>query len=266
VTEAPRGYALLRRLPELRPEFMAMHRRMTQEQWSADDVDWSREPVVERFLAFGEEMREIRAHFIADCYCAEEFTLAGVGRRLDQLEGADEKLCYVLMIGDEYRHAEVLGRYQRKLDLHRAPDPRLIEDFDWSESLDAEAFCIVSLVGETLALPALPSVWRSTRDPLLRAFLPKVWRDEKRHTEFCRLYLDSRAPRWSPARRSYLDQVLREIHRRQVRNFQDPNPDLCAKLPEALRWIIRRAGRGALRKAERELGPLFAQMGLTLPC
>jgi hypothetical protein len=266
--EMPRGYELQRRLPELRPRFLELHRRMLREQWGADDadIDWSRAPIVESYLAFADEMREIRAHFIADCYCAEEFTLAAVGRRLDQLEGADEKLCYVVMIGDEYRHAEVLGRYQRMLGLHRTPDPRLVEDFEWSETLDAEAFCIVSLVGETLALPALPAVWRSTRDPLLRAFLPKVWRDEKRHTDFCRLYLECRALRWSPARRGYLDRVLREIHGRQLRNFLEPNPVLCAKLPEPLRWMIQRAGRSALRKAEHDLALAFEKMGLALPC
>ena len=264
---APGGYQLQQKLPVLRPEFVDLHRRMLKEQWRADDesIDWSLAPVVEDLWVFRKEAREIRAHFIADCFCAEEFSLRGAGKRMDQLEEMDEKVCYAVMIADEYRHTEVMGRYQEKLKMQRPPDPRLVTFFEWSEALDVKAFCIASFVGETFALPVFPPVWRATRDPLLRAFLPKIWKDEKRHTDFIRLYLALRSPQRTPARAEFLSRIAEEVCAHQVASALEPNPLLMEKMPEPIQWMIKTAGKTALRKASRLLAMDFEQIGLPLP-
>src|SRR5688572_15071869 len=215
----PRGYALRHDLPPLRAGFVKLYRAFQEGQWHPDDgaIDWDAEPIVEDLFIWKYEARELRAFFVADFFYGEEFTLRGAGRRLDALSEMDEKLCYALMIVDEHRHAEIFGRYQRKLGIVREPDPRLVETLVWAESLDVEEFVLGALILETISVHAMPSMWRSTRDPLLRAFLPRIHKDETRHEAFSHLYLEARAHLWTAARRAQLSKMAGEMWARQHR-------------------------------------------------
>ncbi len=261
----PAGFSLRHDLPPLRARFVKLYRAFQRGQWHPDDgtVDWSREPVVEDLFVFGEQALELRALFVADFFYGEEFTLRGAGRRLDALEEMDEKLCYTLMIGDEHRHAEVFGRYQRKLGRIRPPDPRLVETLLWAETLDTEAFLLGALILETIAVHAMPPMWRGTRDPLLRAFLPRIHADETRHEAFAHLYLTARAPRWTAARRAELSRLAGEMYGRQLRYMRERNPLIPFRIPAAIGLALDAVVDRSLRAGTRSLASRFAALGLT---
>lgn len=263
----PRGYELRPDLPPLRPRFLKLYRAFQEGQWHPDDgsIDWSRAPVVEDLFVFRHEATELRAYFIADFYYGEEFTLRGAGRRLDALDQMDEKLCYALMIVDEHRHAEVFGRYQRALGVIREPDPRLCETLRWAEELDVEAFTLGAFILEVIAVHAMPAMWRSTRDPLLGAFLPRVHKDESRHEAFSHLYLQSRAPRWSPARRRALSDLAAQMFRRQESYMLERNPLIPFAIPRAMSIGLDLLARRSLRSGARTLARRMADLDLAIP-
>jgi hypothetical protein len=262
----PAGYALRPELPPLRPAFLRLYRAFQQGQWDPDDgvIDWGAEPVIEDLYVYREQARELRALFIADFYYGEEFTLRRAGARLDALDQMDEKLCYAMMIADEHRHAEVLGRYQRKLGRVREPDPRLVETLSWAETLDAEAFILGALILEIIAVHAMPSMWRTTRDPLLRALLPRVHRDETRHEALSQLYLETRAPRWTSARRATLEELAHQMYRRQVSYMTERNPRIPFAIPVPIQLGLDFVTRRSLKSGTRSLVGRLGRLGLAV--
>jgi hypothetical protein len=260
----PAGYRLRVDLPPLRERFLKLYRAFQEGQWHPDDgsIDWSREPIIEDLFIYREEARELRAFFVADFYYGEEFTLRGAGRRLDALEEMDEKSCYALMIADEHRHAEVFGRYQRKLAMVRPADPRLIETLEWAESLDAEAFILGAMILETISVHAMPMMWRSTRDPLLTAFLPRIHRDETRHEAYSHLYLEARAARWTPARRAQLAALAADMYARQVRYMLERNPIIPFAIPKPIALGLDLVARRALKSGTKSLVRRFVALDL----
>jgi hypothetical protein len=262
----PSGYQLRPDLPPLRPAFVRLYRAFQEGQWQPDDggIDWSAEPVIEDLFIYREEARELRAFFVADFYYGEEFTLRRAGARLDALEEMDEKVCYAMMIADEHRHAEVFGRYQRKLGRVRPPDPRLVETLVWAETLDVEAFVLGALILETIAVHAMPSMWRTTRDPLLRALLPRVHKDETRHEALSQLYLETRAPRWTPARAATLSGLAHEMYRRQVIYMTERNPLIPFAIPLPIAAGLEFVTRRSLKSGTRSLVSRLGRLGLAV--
>jgi hypothetical protein len=256
-----------RRRAALRPELMQLYRQFQSEQWGLDDgsVNWNAEPIIEDLVLFREPARELRAMYMADCHAGEAFTLRRAGSRLDALEETDAKLCYAMMITDEHRHTQAFVRYREKLDRLRAPDPRLVEMLEWLDTLEVEAFVLVALVLETSAIHALPYVWRSTRDPLIRAFLPKIHRDELRHEAFCQLYLQARESEWTPARRAQLASLAREGFVLQERCLREPNPLLTFEVPLPMQAGIELASRLALTGGANALVKRLTLLQLPIP-
>jgi hypothetical protein len=259
-----RGFELRHELPEIRAGFLKLYRAFQEGQWHPDDgsIDWHDEPIVEDLFIWKREARELRALFVADFFYGEEFTFRGAGRRLDALEELDEKLCYALMIVDEHRHTETFGRYQRKLGMVREPDPRLVETLHWAETLDVEEFILGALILETISVHAMPSMWRSTRDPLLRAFLPKIHKDETRHEALSHLYLDARAPRWTAARRTQLAAMAADMWSRQHRYMLERNPNIDFAIPKPIELGLDLVARRALRSGTRALVKRMEKLGL----
>jgi hypothetical protein len=157
----------------------------------------------------------------------------------------------------------VFGRYQRKLGLVRPADPRLIETLEWAETLDAEAFILGALILETISVHAMPTMWRSTRDPLLGAFLPKVHRDETRHEAYSHLYLEARAPRWTAARRRQLQSLAADMYSRQVLYMLERNPIIPFAIPMPISIGLDVVAKGALKSGTRSLVRRFAALGLS---
>lgn len=263
---APSGYALCDDLPAFRPRFLKMYRAFQEGQWHPDDgsIDWSKSPVIEDLFIYEQEACELRAYFIADFYYGEQFTLRGAGRRLDALDQMDEKLCYGMMIIDEHRHTEVFGRYQRKLGAVRPPDPRLVETLFWAEKLDVEEFILGAMILETIAVHAMPSMWRSTRDPLLRAFLPRVHKDETRHEAFSRLYLAARAARWSTARKATLSTLAADMFSRQRAYMTERNPLITFAIPKPIEMGLDLLARQSLRSGTKTLARRLQALGLSI--
>lgn len=260
----PRGYELGDRLPEWRDDLRALYRAFQRGQWHPDDgsIDWAKEPIVEDLFVYRHEARELRAYFVADFYVGEQFTLRGAGRRLDALDRMDEKLCYAMMIADEHRHTEVFGRYQEKLGLVRPADPRLLETLEWAETLDVEEFVVGALILETIAVHAMPSMWRSTRDPLLRAFLPRIHTDEARHEALSAAYLAARAPRWTAERKRRLEALATEMYARQERYMLERNPIIPFAIPTPIALGLDLVARRALDRGTRALVERFGKLGL----
>ncbi len=265
--EGPDGYRLQYRIPEMRPAFAALYRKMLAEQWSVDDgsIDWAAKPHVEGVGFVKSDLVELRAHFVANALIAEEFAFRGIGKRLDHLEQADEKLCFAVIIADEHRHALALSRYQRLLGEFRDPDIRMVEEMTRDDEFDVEGVAILSLVGESLLAHALPSVWRFTRDPLLRALLPRMKQDELRHVEFSQIYLRSRAPGWSASRRRFLTDVAAHAFAAHHEFCFDPDPVLLGKLSPMAAWATRRISAGLFQRVHKALLPEFTRLGLRLP-
>ena len=248
------------------PRFLELYQEAQRGQWYPDDgsIDWSRRPVVEDFWLYTREARELRAHVFADLLYGEQFTFRAAGARLDALEQSDEKACYALMIVDEHRHADVVGRYVRELDRQRDPDPRLVHVLDWTEGLDVEAFILGSLVLESVTTAALPTLWRGTRDPLLRAFLPKIAADESRHQTFAETYLERQAARWSSQRRRALADVAARLFREQTLLITEPAASVLPTLPRPLQFAIGVLGRQTLSSGTRSLARVLNRVGLEI--
>ena len=64
---------------------------------------------------------------------------------------------------------------------------------------------------------------------------------------------------------SYLSRVAADVYSHQAASALEPNSLLMSKLPEPIQWMIRAAGKSALRRASRRLAIDFKRIGLSHP-
>jgi len=211
------------------PEMLELYRRAKQNQWDADvEVDWSvdvdpENPEVELLpLGFFNEadlaaegihlsdvekrrfIHSVLAWMLSQFLHGEQGALHASAQVTESVGWMDAKLYGATQVVDEGRHVETFHRYlTTKLGkLYVVNDnlfviiDALISDPRWDMK-----FLGMQIMVEGLALGAFGTIYRVTREPLLRQALSYIIRDEARHVHFGVLALKEHYKQLSDAER-----------------------------------------------------------------
>ena len=190
----------------------ALYRKAKESQWDSEQaIDWSRDvdpqsperpllplgffdvPGLER-LGVKLDAKEQRAFthsvaawMISQFLHGEQAALLAAAQIVESLGWMDAKLFAATQVVDEARHVETFHRYlaTKLTRLYVVNDnafvifDALLTDRRWDMKLLG-----MQIMGEGLALGAFGTLYRATREPLLRELLGYVIRDEARHVSF----------------------------------------------------------------------------------
>lgn len=207
-----------------------LYQKAKREQWNADvEIDWS-QPVdpagkildAERMaflqLAFFRKLSPAQrdafnAHYAAwvlsQLLHGEQGALMVAGELIAAVPNYDAKLYAASQGMDEARHAEVFGRYLRKLDKIYPVQPMLksiLADIIQTPLWQAKTVGM-QVILEGLALGTFINVRAATDCALLRQLLGYVTKDEARHVAFGNVYLN------------HAIAAMRDDERREVEEF-----------------------------------------------
>jgi hypothetical protein len=211
------------------PELRELYRQAKQSQWDSESaIDWSRDvdPLdperallprsffpVEGLAALGVTLSEqeqrrfihsMTAWMLSQFLHGEQGALFAAAQVTESVSWMDAKLYGSTQVVDEGRHVETFHRYlATKLEkLYTVNDnlfviiDALITDPRWDMK-----FLGMQIMVEGLALGAFGTLYRLTREPLLRELLGYVIRDEARHVAFGVIALRDHIARLSDAER-----------------------------------------------------------------
>ena len=194
------------------PEMAELYERAKRGQWNGDDLPWhtdvdpfdpERPLVPEDFFAYEvlEEMMGVRftprekgelqhsmvSWMLSQFLHGEQGALFAAAQVTEAVQFFDGKLYGATQVVDEGRHVEVFHRYiDTKLEkLYQINDnlfviiDALMHDGRWDMK-----FLGMQIMVEGVALGAFGTLYRETREPLLRELLRNVIRDEARHVHY----------------------------------------------------------------------------------
>lgn len=194
------------------PEMAELYRRAKRGQWDGDDLPWhtsvdpldSEVPLIPSdFFAFEaleekagvrldeRERARLRHHFVSwmlsQFLHGEQGALFAAAQVTEAVQFFDGKLYGSTQVMDEGRHVEVFHRYlDTKLErLYQINDnlfviiDALMQDGRWDMK-----FLGMQIMVEGVALGAFGTIYRETKEPLLRALLKNVIQDEARHVHY----------------------------------------------------------------------------------
>ncbi len=199
------------RYPDDHPAMRELYERAKAGQWVADQLPWGTDvdplspevPLVpEDFLDFerlaelgvrldARERREVSASvcawLLSQFLHGEQGALFAAAQVTEAVPFFDGKLYGATQVMDEGRHVEVFHRYlDEKLGkLYQINDnlfviiDALMGDGRWDMK-----FLGMQIMVEGLALGAFGTLYRTTREPLLRELLKRVIQDEARHVHY----------------------------------------------------------------------------------
>lgn len=198
--------------PSDQPEMLELYRRAKEQQWDGETrLDWSTDvdplnpevPVIpENFLNldavedFGvklnqKERHQLRADILAwqlsQFLHGEQGALFAAAQVTEAVQFFDGKLYGATQVMDEARHVEVFHRYlDTKLEkLYQINDNLfVIIDALMSDSRWDMKFLGMQIMVEGLALGAFGTLYKITREPLLKELLKNVIQDEARHVHY----------------------------------------------------------------------------------
>lgn len=144
---------------------------------------------------------------------------------------------------DEMVHVELCARLATAMggaapiaydpkDLVAEPSPSLAPLLQASE-LVVRNFC----VGESLSIPVLRGAWHAARQPLIRAILARIVKDEAAHGAFGWMFLDWAGERLSAADRQHLAQQAALTIDGVVARWAQVDPAGGAADDERLGWM-----------------------------
>ena len=197
--------------PHDQPEMADLYRRAKAGQWDGDDLPWQTDvdplnPEVPLLPADFVDMGAMTAmgihlderewrrfgHSIASWMLSqflhgEQGALFAAAQVTEAVQFFDGKLYGATQVVDEARHVEVFLRYlESKMErLYRVNDnlfviiDSLMADGRWDMK-----FLGMQIMVEGLALGAFGTMYKVTREPLLRALLANVIQDEARHVHY----------------------------------------------------------------------------------
>lgn len=193
------------------PEMQDLYQRAKLGQWNAETVlDWSTDvdpmnPAVpllpEGFLPFHliegrikfteKESREflysVCAWMLSQFLHGEQGALYAAAQVTESVQWMDGKLYGATQVMDEGRHVEVFNRYiDKKLNKMYVINDNLFTIIDalMTDSRWDMKFLGMQIMVEGLALGAFGTLYRLTREPLLRELLRYVIQDEARHVHY----------------------------------------------------------------------------------
>jgi rubrerythrin len=184
-------------------------------QWNAaTDLDWDHEldpdnplGVPDSFLPLGgtplwdrlpsadrvDVRRHIQAWEASQALHGEQFALNGLGRVISATEDLDTKLFAATQIVDEARHLEAFTLLTDKIGVRYPPLTELGSLYEGAlGEADMDFFAIAALLLEYVALTSLTAQRAHLGDPLGRALMENIARDEARHLAFGRALLRRR--------------------------------------------------------------------------
>jgi len=192
-------------------ELRDLYRRAKRSQWDSDELAWAtsvdpRDPEVpllrpdflafdalaDKGVTFGAAERRAMLHDVAAWMLSqflhgEQGALLAAAQVTEAMPSLDAKSYGATQVMDEARHVEVFHRYvtEKLENLVRIDDnlyvviDALMTDARW------DVKCLgMQIMVEGLAVGAFGTMYRSTREPLLRELLRRVIRDETRHVRF----------------------------------------------------------------------------------
>jgi hypothetical protein len=214
----------------------ALYSKSKRHQWNAElDVDWDgydpecdildpERDLLSRLRcvqALPEDVRsrlfrEAATFTLSQILHGEQAALMVCGQLVAVVPDLDGKFAAAVQVMDEARHVEVFARYLDRIG-HRYPiDPdlqaivtQLLAEPDW------EAKCVgMQVILESVALGFFRAGTEMAREPVLRAFIPRVHEDESRHVAYGVLSLEARIPELAePARRRLEDLAYETVLR-----------------------------------------------------
>ncbi|WP_272421566.1 ferritin-like domain-containing protein [Polyangium jinanense] len=197
--------------PNDQPEMADLYRRAKVGQWNGDDLPWNisvdpldptRPLIPEEFLCFEEiealgikldkkERAELGysmcAWMLSQFLHGEQGALFAAAQVTEAVQFFDGKLYGATQVMDEGRHVEVFNRYlDTKLNkLYQINDnlfviiDSLMTDGRWDMK-----FLGMQIMVEGLALGAFSTLYKETKEPLLKEVLKMVIQDEARHVHY----------------------------------------------------------------------------------
>jgi hypothetical protein len=194
------------------PELRALYRKAKQSQWDADTaIDWSRDvdPLdperaliprdffdVPGLAALGVRLDDaeqrrfthsMAAWMLSQFLHGEQGALYAAAQITEAVGWMDAKLYGATQVMDEGRHLETFHRYlAEKLDKIYVINDNLFVILDalMTDPRWDVKFLGMQIMVEGLALGAFGTLYRITKEPLLRELLGYVIRDEARHVTF----------------------------------------------------------------------------------
>jgi len=197
--------------PSDQPEMADLYRRAKVGQWNGDDLPWhtsvdpldpERPLIPEEFLSF-EYIDELgikldkkeraklgysmSAWMLSQFLHGEQGALFAAAQVTEAVQFFDGKLYGATQVMDEGRHVEVFNRYlDTKLNkLYQINDnlfviiDSLMTDGRWDMK-----FLGMQIMVEGLALGAFSTLYKQTKEPLLKELLKMVIQDEARHVHY----------------------------------------------------------------------------------
>ncbi|WP_232379401.1 ferritin-like domain-containing protein [Polyangium fumosum] len=197
--------------PSDQPEMADLYRRAKLGQWNGDDLPWNTSvdpldpeiPLIpEEFLSFedieelGIKLDALERRKLSYSMCAwmlsqflhgEQGALFAAAQVTEAVQFFDGKLYGATQVMDEGRHVEVFNRYlDTKLEkLYQINDnlfviiDSLMTDGRWDMK-----FLGMQIMVEGLALGAFSTLYKQTKEPLLKELLKMIIQDEARHVHY----------------------------------------------------------------------------------
>ena len=216
-----------------------LYRKAKRDQWNSDvEIDWSL-PVdpagkildeermaflkLKFFQRFSQKQREeFNAHYsawiLSQLLHGEQGALMVAGELIAAVPDYEAKLYAASQAMDEARHAEVFGRYIRKLDKIYPVQPTLkailreiMETPFWQAKTVG-----MQVILEGLALGTFINVRAATGCDLLRQLLGYVTKDEARHVAFGNLYLSTAIAEMEPEARCEVEDFALRVTKKAV--------------------------------------------------
>ncbi|MEU6862245.1 ferritin-like domain-containing protein [Streptomyces sp. NPDC046876] len=203
-------------------QMLRLYNQGKQRQWDADDrLDWDHEAdpgnplgMPDEFVSIAgsplwdripeSERAVIRRHTAGWLYSqflhSEQFALLGVGKIAAATPSLEAKMYAATQVMDEARHADAFNRYiKTKIGVRYPLSPTLSALFEQvlaEPRWDLGVLCAHVLV-ENMGLAAFSMHKERMADPLAKAFMGYVLRDEARHVAFGRTLLRREYPHLS---------------------------------------------------------------------
>jgi len=165
-----------------------------------------------------EVSRRSAAFLLSNFLHGEQGALMVAAQLVNAVPHMDGKFYAATQTLDEARHVEVFAAYIKKLDEVQEIAPslkQLLDDVLATEDWKKKAVGM-QVVTEGLALYSFRDMRNQTREPLLKALLTNVTRDEARHTGYGIKYLNAIVPTLCDAEKAEIEDYAFEAARRLV--------------------------------------------------
>lgn len=181
-------------LPDLsRKNHMALWQKALRQQWSAEDLDWSRPQVIT-----SPRLKDQMARVLTPVLMGEQAALYSVSGLIPILglnSEVESQFYLTTWAVDEARHTELFARYYGRLDREPLAIRRFQSGYLFQSQINSKEpaeWLAGVLVSEVLAKLLLEDFKDLDLDPLLSEICDGILKDEARHLGFNQIYMEDR--------------------------------------------------------------------------